>query len=126
MKKNEHKRNTGEPITKEEEDVFNRRHALYPYITNIKALKASQAVIDKGFQVSRHLYKMIRYGKYGKLSIDIPQFVEMHRLMVKENGVILLDEKVDSDFIGLISKKFNAKKKYSDLAQDVVKRLSNL
>ena len=65
-KRIEQKRNAEEPITKEEEDVFNRRHALGPYITNIKALEASQAVTGKGnknkkgtgFQTSRHPYKM--------------------------------------------------------------------
>ena len=65
-KKIEQKSNAGEPITKEEESVFNRRHALGPYITNIKALEASQAVIGEGnknrqgtgFQTSRHPYKI--------------------------------------------------------------------
>ena len=61
-KKIEQKRNAGKPVTKEEEGEFNRRHALGPYITNIKALEASQAVIGEGnknkkrtgFQTSRH------------------------------------------------------------------------
>ena len=70
-KKNEQKSNAGEPITKEEEGVFNRRHALGPYITNIKALEASQAVIGNGnkrtgFQTSRHPHKMTKDGQYGK------------------------------------------------------------
>ena len=61
------KRDAGEPITKEEEYVFNRRHALGQYITNIKALEASQAVIGRkgtGFQTSRHPYRMSKDGKY--------------------------------------------------------------
>ena len=93
-KKNEQKSNAGEPITKEEEGVFNRRHALGPYKTNIKALEASQAVIGEGnknkkgtgFQTSRHPYKMTKDGKYGKLTIDVPQFVEKHRLLAKRSG----------------------------------------
>ena len=83
-KTNEQKSNAGEPITKEEEGVFNRRHALGPYITNVKALEASQAVTGKGnknkkgtgFQTSRHPYKMTKDGKYRKLTIDVPQLVE--------------------------------------------------
>ena len=69
------KRDAGEPITKKEEYMLNRRDALGPYITNIKALEASQAVIGKGrgFQTSRHPYKMIKDGQYGKLTIDVPQ-----------------------------------------------------
>ena len=46
---------------------------------------------------------MTKDGKYGKLTIDVPQSVEKHRLPAKEAGVVLLDEKVDSDFIDLIS-----------------------
>ena len=101
-KKTEQKRNAGKPITKEEEGEFNRRHALGPYITNIKALEASQAVIGKGnknkkgtgFQTSRHPYKMTKDGQYGKLTIDVPQLVNKHRLLAKEAGVVLLDEKL--------------------------------
>ena len=47
-KRNEQKNNAGEPIMKEEEGVFNRRHTLGPYTTNIKALEASQVVIWEG------------------------------------------------------------------------------
>ena len=68
-------------LRKKNRVCFNRRHALGPYITNIKALEASQAVIGKGnkgtgFQTSRHPYKMTKDGKYGKLTIDVPQLVE--------------------------------------------------
>ena len=81
--------------------MFNRRHALDPYITNIKALEASQAVIGEenknkrgtGFQTSRHPYKMTKDVKYRKLTIDVPQLVEKHRLLAKEVGVVRLNEK---------------------------------
>ena len=63
-----------------------------------------------GFQTSRHPYKMTKDGKYGKLTIDVPQLVEKHRLLAKEAGVVLLDEKVDSDFIDFISKRYDTKR----------------
>ena len=47
---------------------------------------------------------MTKDGTYGKLTTDVPQLVEKQRLLAKEAGVVLLDEKVDSDFIDLISK----------------------
>ena len=53
---------------------------------------------------------MTKDGKYGKLTIDVPQLVENHRLLAKEAGVVLLDEKVDSDFIDLISKRYDTKR----------------
>ena len=133
-KTSEQKSNAGEPITKEEEGVFNRRHALSLCISNIKALEASQAVTGEGnknkkgtgFQTSRHPNKMTKDGKYGKLTIDVPQLVEKHRLLAKEAGVVLLGEKVDSDFIDLISKRYDTKKKYSNLSTVVFKTLTDL
>ena len=105
----EQKSNAREPITKEEDGVFNWRHALGPYITNIKALEANQAVIGEGnkgtgFQTSRHPYKILKDRKYGKLTIDVTQ------LLAKEAGMLLFDEKVDYDFIDLYSKRYDTKK----------------
>ena len=130
----EQKCNAEEPITKEKEGVFNRRHALGPNITNIKTLEASQAVVGKGnknkketgFQTSRHQYKMTKDGQHGKLIIVVPQLVEKHRLLAKEARVVLLDEEIDSDFIDLISKRYYSKKKYSNLSKVVFKTLTDL
>ena len=69
---------------------------------------------------------MIKDGKYGKLTIDEPQLVEKHRLLKKEAGVVLLAEKVDSNFIDLISKRYDTKKKYSNLSKVVFKTLTDL
>ena len=74
--------------------MFNRRHALGPYRANIKALVASQAVIGEGnknkkgtgFQTSRHPYKMTKDGKYGKLTVDVPQLVEKTQTSGKRSG----------------------------------------
>ena len=66
---------------------------------------------------------MTKDGKYGKLSIDVPQFVEKHRLLAKEAGVVLLDENIDSD---CISKIYDTKKKYSYLSKVVFKTLTDL
>ena len=40
--------------------------------------------------------------------------------------MVLLDEKVDSDFIDLISKRYDTKKKYSNLSKVVFKTLTDL
>ena len=53
---------------------------------------------------------MTKDGKYGKLTIDVPQLVEKHRLLAIEAGVVLLDEKADSDFTNLISKRYDKKR----------------
>ena len=87
------------------------------YYKNIEAYDETErlltAKLTEGtrFQTSRHPYKMTKDGKYGKLTFDVPRLVEKHRLLAKEAGVVLLDEKVDSDFIDLISKRCDSKKK---------------
>ena len=109
--------------------VFNRRLTLGPYITNIKTLEASQAMIREGntnkkgtgFQTSRDPYKMTKDGKYGKQTIDVPQLVENHKLLAEEAGLVLLAEKVNFDFIDLISKRYDTKTKYSNLSNVVLK-----
>ena len=40
--------------------------------------------------------------------------------------MVLLDEKVDSDFIDLISKRYDTKKEYSNLSKVVFKTLTDL
>ena len=47
---------------------------------------------------------MTKDGKYGKLTIDVPQLTEKHRLLAKKAGMVLLDENVDSDLLILLVK----------------------
>ena len=68
---------------------------------------------------------MTKYGKYGKLTIDVPQ-LEKTWTSGKRSGDGFLNEKVDSDFIDLISKRYDTKKKYSNLSKAVFKTLTDL
>ena len=96
--------------TEEEKRFILTQKKLQKYYKNIEAYnEAERLLIAKptegtGFQTSRHPYKMSNDGKHGKLTMDVPQLVEKHRLLAKEAGMVLLGEKVDSDFIDLISK----------------------
>ena len=117
---------------KEKADYLNIQENLQKYYKYINAYKEAERLLTKkptegtGFQTSRHPYKMTKDGKYGKLSIDVLQLVEKHRLLAKEAGMVLLDEKVDSDFTDLISKRYDTKKKYSNLSKVVFKTLTDL
>ena len=91
-----------------------------------KKLLTAKPTEGTGFQTNRHPYKMTKDEKYRKLTTDVPQLVEKRRLLAKEAGVVLLDEKVDSDFIDLISKRYDTKKKYSYLSKVVFKTLTDL
>ena len=94
----------------EEEKTLNTKENLQKYYKTIDAYNEAERLLTAkllegtGFQTSRHPHKMTKDGKYGKLTIDVPQLVEKHSLLAKEAGVVLLDEKVDSDFIDLIRK----------------------
>ena len=108
--------------TEEEKTLYlNIKENLQKYYENIEANNEAERLLTAkptegtGFQTSRHPYKMTKYGKYGKLTTDAAQLVEKHRLLAKEAGVVLLDEKADSDFIDLISKRYDTK--YSNLSK---------
>ena len=119
--------------TEEEKTLYlNTKENLQKYYKNSEAYNEAERLLTakptevRGFQTSRHPYKMTKDGKKGKLTIDVPQLVEKHRFQAKEAGVVLLDEKVDSDFIDLISKIYDTKKKYSNLSKIVFKTLTDL
>ena len=121
-----------EEIEEEKTLYLNTKENLQKYYKNIEAYNEAERLLTAkptegtGFQTSRHPYKMRKDGKYGKLTIDVPQLVEKHRLLAKEAEVVLLDGKVDSDFIDLISKRYDTKKKYSNLSKVVFKTLTDL
>ena len=119
--------------TEEEKTLYlNTKENLQKYYKNIETYNEAERRLTAkptegtGFQTSRHPYKSTKDGKYGKLTTDVPQLVERHKLLTKEAGVVLLDEKVDSDFIDLISKIYDTKKKHSNLSKVVFKTLTDL
>ncbi|MCU7958158.1 MAG: hypothetical protein KZQ67_16375, partial [gamma proteobacterium symbiont of Bathyaustriella thionipta] len=116
----------GRPITpefiKEMEDAVG---ALGQYRKNIEAIIAAQPMLGKG-QYHRNPYKIGNNGRYGNLQIDVPNLTKNKRLIVHKGGSIVMNEKVDSDLIDLLTKRIKTKKKYSNLSQDVFKRLTDL
>ena len=49
--------------------------------------------------------------------IDIPKLMGQLRLVATEDKRKVMDKKVDFDTIDLLTKRFNSKKKYSDIAK---------
>ena len=58
--------------------------------------------------------------------IDIPKLMGQLRLIASKDGQKVLDKKVDFDTIDLLTKRFNSKKKYSDIAKMVFNELNQL
>ena len=77
-------------------------------------------------QPKRNAYKINQYGQYGGLIIDIPKLMGQLRLIASKDGQKVLDKKVDFDTIDLLTKRFNSKKKYSDIAKMVFNELNQL
>ena len=77
-------------------------------------------------QPKRNAYKINQYGQYGGLVIDIPKLMGQLRLVATKDDQKVLDKKVDFDTIDLLTKRFNSKKKYSDIAKMVFNELNQL
>ena len=77
-------------------------------------------------QPKRNAYKINQYGQYGGLMIDIPKLMAQLRLVATKDDQKVLDKKVDFDTIDLLTKRFNSKKKYSDIAKMVFNELNQL
>ena len=69
-------------------------------------------------------YKISSGGKYGNLIVDVPKLMGQLHLVAKKDGNKVLDKKVDFDTIDLLTKRFNSKKKYTDLSKMVFSKLN--
>ena len=58
--------------------------------------------------------------------IDIPKLMGQLRLVATKDKHKVMDKKVDFDTIDLLTKRFNSKKKYSDIAKMVFDELNQL
>ena len=100
---------------------------IQKYRGRIKIIPEGMKTIGTGYtQPKRNAYKVSSGGKYGNLIIDIPRLMRQLHLVAKKDGNKVLDEKVDFDTIDLLTKRFNSKKKYSDLSKMVFNELNKL
>lgn len=73
------------------------------------------------------MHKKIREdGQYGILKIDVPQLFGQLKLVAYKDGEKVYDKMVDFDTIDLLTKRFNSKKKYSNLSQRVFNEFNDL
>ena len=109
-------------LTKEIKVVRKYRERIAVIPEGLKTLKG------KGLhtQPKRNAYKINQYDQYGGLMIDIPKLMGQLRLIASKDGQNVLDKKVDFDTIDLLTKRFNSKKKYSDIAKMVFNELNQL
>ena len=109
------------------DELSNEIKLIKKYRDRIKILPEGKKTIGTGYtQPKRNAYKIQSGGQYGNLMIDIPKLMGQLHLVAKKDGEKVLDKKVDFDTLDLLTKRFNSKKKYSDLSKMVFNQLNKL
>ena len=100
---------------------------IQKYRNRIKIIPEGKKTIGTGYtQTKRNAYKISSGGQYVNLIIDVPKLMRQLRLVAKKDGNKVLDKKVDFDTIDLLTKRFNSKKKYTDLSKMIFNQLNEL
>ena len=101
---------------------------IQKYRERIKILpEGKKTLVGTGYtQPKRNAYKISSGGQYGNLIIDVPKLRGQLHLVAKKDGNKVLDKKVDFDTLDLLTKRFNSKKKYSDLSKTIFNQLNKL
>ena len=85
-----------------------------------------QGKIGKGL-ASKGSYKLDTTGSFSDLLLDLEQLLGHNRLYGLDNkGDQVVDESVDDDFIDLVTKRYNPKKRYSDSAKQMFRKIVTL
>lgn len=93
---------------------------------NRKYYQTLQGKTGKGL-AAKGSYKVDSSGSFSDLLLDLEQLLDFNRLYgLDKTGNRVVDEKVDDDFIDLVTKRYNPKKKYSDLAKRTFTNLVTL
>ena len=77
-------------------------------------------------QPKRNAYKISQKGQYGGLVIDLPKLQGHLKVVAHKNGQKVYDKQADFDTLDLLTKRFNSKKNYSELARSVFSDLNRL
>ena len=100
---------------------------IQKYRDRIKIIPEGKKTIGTGYtQPKRNAYKISSGGQYGNLTIDVPKLMGQLHLVAKKDGTKVIDKKVDFDTLDLLTKRFNSKRKYSDLSKMVFNELNKL
>ena len=108
-------------------------HSEYILLVNgqqLQVLTSSKYKPKKGSgiytQKKRNAYKVSQNGQYGGLVIDLPKLFGNLKVVAHKNGQKVYDKQADFDTIDLLTKRFNSKKKYSNLSRMIFDELNQL
>ena len=77
-------------------------------------------------QKKRNAYKISQRGQYGGLVIDLPKLHGHLKVVAHKNGQKVYDKQGDFDTLDLLTKRFNSRKNYSQLARSIFNDLNRL
>ena len=120
------KMNSKNPIIKKLAKTESK--TLQEYLKLVKARKIGKKQTASGIytQPKRNAYKISQKGQYGGLVIDLPKLYGHLKVVAHKNGQKVYDKQADFDTLDLLTKRFNSKKKYSEIARSVFNDLNRL
>ena len=101
---------------------------LQKYRKRIGIVEEGEKTLGEGIytQKKRNAYKISQTGPYGGLVIDLPKLQGQLKVIAHNNGQKVYDKQADFDTLDLLTKRFNNKKNYSELARSVFSDLNRL
>ena len=111
-------------LAKKESGVLKRYKTLVK--TTKAGIKQSAEGLKRYNQPKRNAYKISQKGQYGGLVIDLPKLQGQLKVIAHKNGQKVYDKQADFDTLDLLTKRFNSKKNYSELARSVFSDLNRL
>ena len=109
-------------------DLSDEIRLLQKYKKRIDIIEEGAKTVGTGIytQKKRNAYKISQNGQYGGLVIDLPKLYGHLKVVAHKNGQKVYDKQADFDTLDLLTKRFNNKKKYSELARSVFNDLNRL
>ena len=104
--------------------------AIKIYKAMVEGMKADLEKEGSGIrrynQPKRNAYKISQRGQYGGLVIDLPKLHGHLKVVAHKNGQKVYDKQGDFDTLDLLTKRFNSRKNYSQLARSIFNDLNRL
>ena len=130
-----HSTKKGEPLKKLKKiqlSTYQRHKMETPYLKDyfvrLNHIKEAPKYIGEGIyaQKKRNAYKISQNVQYGGLVIDLPKLHGHLKVVAHKNGRKVYDKQADFDTLDLLTKRFNGRKNYSQLARSIFNDLNRL
>ena len=107
-------------------EMRNKVKNLKSYRDVINDILKQEKYMGKGMKYSHNPYKISLDGEYGNLLIDRNKLYSQNKLVArdKNSGKVVMNIKIDNDFIDLIDKRYDNKKQHTFVSKAVFKDLT--